>query len=305
MLAANLGMLLVALSWGTMIPSMTHLLMGWDPFFLGAVRYCLPIPAMLLLLRVVEGRTPWFAGMAAWRWWLLGTIGIGVFAPLYTLGIQHSNPVTAAILSATSPVVTAFVGWIAYRLPVPRHMIPGITLTIAGCAYTTYDPNLHGTPFDLRGGEIFIIAAQACWSWYSITAQRWLLGCSQIRITTMTTMTASATLISVYLIASFFGAGRFPPLVPPTAFDYGLFIWLALVPVMVGNILWHYGVNKLGAVIAALFMNLMPITAILITAAMGVAPTTPQLIGGALVLVGIMLAQLRRAPSRPSQLQPE
>jgi drug/metabolite transporter (DMT)-like permease len=100
-------------------------------------------------------------------------------------------------------------------------------------------------------------------------------------------------LIGAYLIASLFGAGHFPPAVPPTALDYGLFVWLALVPVMIGNILWHYGVNRLGAVIAALFMNLMPITAILITAAMGISPTVPQLIGGALVLVGIMLAQLR------------
>jgi len=294
MLAANLGMLLVALSWGTMIPSMTHLLVGWDPFFLAAARYCMPIPPMLLLLRVVEGRSPWFAGMAPWRWWLLGTVGIGLFAPLFTVGIQHSNPVTAVILSASSPVVTAFVGWIAYRLPMPRKMIPGILLTIIGCAYATYDPTLSGTPFDIRGGELFIIAAQACWAWYSITAQRWLLGCSQIRITTMTTVTASATLIGAYLVASLFGAAQLPPAVPTSAFDYGLFIWLALVPVMIGNILWHYGVNKLGAVIAALFMNLMPITAILITATMGIAPTMQQMIGGALVLAGIMLAQLRR-----------
>jgi len=294
MLAANLGMLLLALSWGTMIPSMTHLLVGWDPFFLAAARYCMPIPPMLLLLRVIEGRSPWFAGMAPWRWWLLGTVGIGLFAPLFTVGIQHSNPVTAVILSASSPVVTAFVGWIAYRLPMPRKMIPGILLTIIGCAYATYDPTLSGTPFDIRGGELFIIAAQACWAWYSITAQRWLLGCSQIRITTMTTVTASATLIGAYLVASLFGAAQLPPAVPTSAFDYGLFIWLALVPVMIGNILWHYGVNKLGAVIAALFMNLMPITAILITATMGIAPTMQQMIGGALVLAGIMLAQLRR-----------
>jgi drug/metabolite transporter (DMT)-like permease len=294
MLAANLGMLLVALSWGTMIPSMTHLLADWDPFFLAAARYCMPIPPMLMLLRAVEGRSPWFAGMAPWRWWLLGTVGIGMFAPLYTIGVQHANPVTAAILSTTSPVVTAIVGWEAYRLPVPRHTVPGILLAVAGCIYATYDANLPGTPFDLRGGEIFIIAAQVCWSWYSITAQRWLLGCSQIRITAITMLTASATLIGAYLIASILGAGRFPPAVPSTTIDYGLFIWLALVPVMIGNILWHYGVNRLGPVIAALFMNLMPITAILITAAMGIPPTDHQLIGGVLVLVGIMLAQLRR-----------
>ena len=293
MLAANLGMLLVALSWGTMIPSMTHLLMGWDPFFLAAARYCMPIPAMLALLRFTEGRSAWFAGLAPWRWWLLGTVGIGMFAPLYTLGLQHSNPITAAILSSTSPAITAIVGWLFYRLPIPTRMIPGIALTIVGCVYATYDPALSGTSFDLRGGEILIIAAAACWSWYSITAQRWLLGCTQIRITGMTTLTGSFTLIAAYLIASLAGIGRFPPAVPTTTLDLGLFLWLAFVPVMLGNILWHHGVRRLGAVIAALFMNLMPITAILITAALGIAPTTQQLIGGALVLVGIMLAQLR------------
>ncbi len=293
MLAANLGMLLVALSWGTMIPSMTHLLMGWDPFFLAAARYCLPIPAMLALLRFTEGRSAWFAGLAPWRWWLLGTVGIGMFAPLYTLGLQHSNPITAAILSSTSPAITAIVGWLFYRLPIPGRMIPGIALTIVGCVYATYDPALSGTSFDLRGGEILIIAAAACWSWYSITAQRWLLGCTQIRITGMTTLTGSFTLIAAYLIASLAGIGRFPPAIPATTLDLGLFLWLAFVPVMLGNILWHHGVRRLGAVIAALFMNLMPITAILITAALGIAPTTQQLIGGAVVLVGIMLAQLR------------
>jgi drug/metabolite transporter (DMT)-like permease len=76
--------------------------------------------------------------------------------------------------------------------------------------------------------------------------------------------------------------------------DAGLFLWLAFVPVMLGNLLWHNGVRRLGAMIAALFMNLMPITAILITAAQGITPSSQQLIGGGVVLAGIMLAQLRR-----------
>src|SRR4051812_47152244 len=79
MLAANLGMLLVALSWGTMIPSMKHLLLGWDPYFMALARYGLAVPPMLLLLRLTERDVPWFAGFAPWRWWVLGTIGIGIF----------------------------------------------------------------------------------------------------------------------------------------------------------------------------------------------------------------------------------
>ena len=75
---------------------------------------------------------------------------------------------------------------------------------------------------------------------------------------------------------------------------FGIFLWLPLVPVLVGNILWLNGVRKLGPVIAALFMNLIPICAVLITAALGIEPTRQQLIGGAVVLASILLAQLRR-----------
>ena len=110
MLAANLGMLLVALSWGTMIPSMKHLLLGWDPYFLALARYGLAVPPMLVLLRLTERDLPWYAGFAPWRWWLLGMVGIGFFPPLYTVGLAHCNPVTAAILSSTSPAITAIVG---------------------------------------------------------------------------------------------------------------------------------------------------------------------------------------------------
>jgi drug/metabolite transporter (DMT)-like permease len=294
MLAANLGMLLVALSWGTMIPSMKHLLLGWDPYFMALARYGLAVPPMLVLLRLTERDLPWFAGFAPWRWWVLGAIGIGLFPPLYTVGLDHCNPITAAILSSTSPAITALVGRVGFRLPIAARMIPGILLTVIGCAYATYDPTLAGLPFDLRGGEILIIIASACWSWYSIAAQRWLTGCSQLRIAGVTTTTGTVVLVAVYLTASAFGAADLPPTVPNNWIDAGLFLWLAFVPVMLGNILWHNGVYRLGPVIAALFMNLMPISAILITAALGVLPSWQQIIGGIVVLVGIMLAQLRR-----------
>src|SRR5262249_20249320 len=170
-----------ALSWGTMIPSMNHLLLGFDPYFLALERYGLSVPPMLLVLRLSERGISWYAGFEPWRWWLLGAIGIGLFPPMFTVGIAHCGPIIAAILTSTSPAVTAIIGRLCFGLPIPRRMVPGILLTIVGCAFATYDPGAGQFHFDLRGGEILIIAASACWSWYSIAAQRWLKGCSQLR----------------------------------------------------------------------------------------------------------------------------
>src|SRR5579885_600720 len=289
MLAANLGMLLVALSWGTMIPAMNHLVKGWDPDFLDLARYALPVAPLLLMLRLSERGTPWLAGFPAWRWWALGSVGIGLFPPLYTLGLAHANPIVAAILSAASPAITAIVGRIAFRIPIARRMVPGILLAVAGCAYATYDPALAGLPFDLKGGEPLIILAACCWSWYSIAAQRWLKGCSQLRIGGMTMALGVPVIFAVYLAAALAGAARFPPALPRGAVDIGLFLWLPFVPVMLGNLLWLHGVRTLGPVVAALFMNLTPVAVVLISAAQGIHPTGQQLGGGAVVLAGIML----------------
>jgi drug/metabolite transporter (DMT)-like permease len=74
-----------------------------------------------------------------------------------------------------------------------------------------------------------------------------------------------------------------------------LFSWMTIGPVILGFFLWHYAVRKLGFVVASLFLNLTPVVAILITAlAFAVYPTPQQLVGGALVLVGVLQSQLRR-----------
>ena len=64
------------------------------------------------------------------------------------------------------------------------------------------------------------------------------------------------------------------------------------LPILLGNLLWLNAVSKLGLVFSALYMNLVPTTTVIISAAFDNRPTTTQLAGGAIVLAGIMLAQL-------------
>jgi drug/metabolite transporter (DMT)-like permease len=61
---------------------------------------------------------------------------------------------------------------------------------------------------------------------------------------------------------------------------------------------WNFGVQRLGLVVAALFLNLMPIITILVLALMGQMPTWLQLAGTALVVLGLLQAQLRSLPAR-------
>jgi drug/metabolite transporter (DMT)-like permease len=293
MIAANLGLLLTAIAWGSLIPVLNLLIPQWDPYFLAAIRYALGTPVFLLLLLVVENGRLVPGPVSWWRLWLLGGVGIGLFAPLYTLGIAHSNPITAAVIGSTGPAVAAIVAWAIYRTPPERGTVPAILLAIAGGVLATYDPGRSGVPFDLRGGEVLILLASACWAWYSLMAQHWLRGWSQLRICGITMVPGSVVLIAVYLLASLTGAAHLPPAVPSTAPELGLFAWIIFASVVTGVFLWHFGVGRLGVVVASLFLNLAPVAAILISAALGTRPTALQLLGGALVIGGVLQAQLR------------
>src|SRR5262245_54206444 len=291
---ANLGLLVVAFAWGSQIPVLTVLFEHWDPYFLAAARYVLAVPVLLLLLRVLEPRQFDLRGLFSLRVWILGT-ALGVFVPLYTLGVAHADPNTAAIIGSMGPVIAGFVAWVGFALPIERAMWPAIVLAFAGGLLATYRP---GAGFDIRGGELFIILGALCWNWYSLAAQRWLGHWSQLKISVITMVPAAVVSTVVYAGAVLLGGAPWPVPAPRGSLDVGLLLWMTLTAVILGLIFWNYGVRRLGIVISAFYLNFIPVFAILIISLMGSPPNLTQLLGGALVLAGVLQSQLRHLPWR-------
>jgi drug/metabolite transporter (DMT)-like permease len=298
MFGANVGLLFVALAWGSVIPAINLLLPVWDPYFLAAGRYLFGAPIFLLLLRLLESGPLLPRGVAQWRIWVLGTVGIGIFAPLFTLGIAHSHPIMAAIVSAAGPVVAAFVARVFFATPLDRSVLPAVALAVIGGGLATWNPGALDGGFEVRGGEPLLILAMACWAWYSIAAQKWLQGLSQLRITGLTLAPGAIILTMIYLAFGAVGLADLPPAAPRDAVDVALLVWIVLAAVVFGIFVWHYGVRHVGVVVASLYMNLVPIVAVLIIAALGTPPSWNQILGGLLVVAGVAYVQLRQAQKR-------
>lgn len=298
MFGANLGLLFVALAWGSIIPAINLLLPVWDPYFLAASRYLIGAPIFLLLLRLLEPGPLLPRGVQQWRLWVLGGVGIGVFAPLFTLGIAHSHPVMAAIVSAGGPVVAAFVARVFFAMPLDRSILPAMALAVIGGGLATWNPDSPHGGFEIRGGEFLMVMATACWAWYSIAAQRWLQGLSQLRITGLTLAPGAVILTVIYLVFGTVGFADLPPAPPRDAVDVALLAWIVLAAVVFGIFVWHYGVRHVGVVVASLYMNLVPIVAVAILAALGTPPSWNQVLGGLLVVAGVAYVQLRQAQRR-------
>lgn len=298
MLRANLGLLFTVFTWGTMIPCINFMVPRWEPFFLTTSRYLVAAPIFLLIVALIERRPGLARALVDWRIWVLGAIGVGLFGPLLLVGIAWSHPITAAVLAAMAPALNAAVAWLGFGEPLERSALPAMGLAVAGGLIATYDPAGAEGPFALRGGEILVIAGTICWAWYSLAAQRWLPGWSQLRVAGTTIATGSVCSALIYCLAAATGLAPFLPAMPLSAVDAGLFAWMTIGPVIIGFFLWHYAVRRMGFVVASLFLNLVPVVAVLLTTLQGVYPTAMQLAGGTLVLAGVLHSQLRRLPRR-------
>jgi drug/metabolite transporter (DMT)-like permease len=125
-----------------------------------------------------------------------------------------------------------------------------------------------------------------------------LPGWSQVRITTATLGPGVVMIIAFYLIAILLGLSSFTPGPPRDALDIGLVLWIGVGGVTFAMLFRNFGAQRLGLVVAALFLNLMPIVTILVLALKGQMPTWLPLAGTALVLVGLLQAQLQALPAR-------
>ena len=288
----NLALVAVACAWGTMIPVITHLAHTWDPFFLGAVRYVGGVPLLYAALWLAEGFARPAVRPAIWRALVPGWFGLGGFAFIYTIGVAHSNPIIAAVLSAANPVIAAIVGGLVFRIPFDRRLTPAVVLAVAGCALASIDWSGDHLSLKLRGGEPLVLIASTLWAWYSIAIHRWLGGWSQLRKAANTMAHAAVPLVVGYLLARDLGWAQAAPAMPQGR-DLGIFAWMIAGAVVIGLLLWNFGVAKTNLVVASLYTNLVPVVAVALLAIGGETPTMAQIAGGALVIGGVAWCEWR------------
>jgi len=290
---ASLVLLLAAMIWGSMIPVLAALAEHYDNWLLSWSRYILGLP--VLWLAVLMSARPSVAPRPLdWtRLLKLGT-AMTVFSVLYTFGVAHAHPATAAIVLMCGPIWATLLARAMLGSTTPPGFGFTLVLVVAGGIVVVLGtPGRAAGSFGLEGGEVLLVIAQLCWSWYSIQAQRWLGNRGQIVLSALSSTTASV-LLGLVCGVVWLAGGIALPTVAPSAADWGMLAWIGLFGVAVAVLLWNTGVSLVGVPVASLFANSAPVFSIALAAAMGREPTWLQLVGGAIVMGGIAQHQLRQ-----------
>jgi len=292
LLGAFAAMVFVGASWGANLPVTKVMLSYFDLLPMAALRTVAATVSLGLLLWMVEGRRALRMDIDARRFVLLGLMMASFFA-LYALGLQYSNPITAAAVQVAGPLVAA----VTVRVVTGMRFDPGfgvaLALTVVGGLILSASSLFGAGHVTFGGGEIIVLLSNTLWTLYSLKAQAWFDRASQLHRAYVASLSAMGWLIlcSVGLIVV--GWARSP---------FGVsdgWIWTQLITVAVlasgiGGYAWNIGASRLGVAIASLWVNLVPFFAVIWSMAYGFRPNAYQIAGGLVALSGVVYMQWRK-----------
>jgi probable blue pigment (indigoidine) exporter len=275
-------------TWGTTYVVTTEWLPPDRPLLAATVR---ALPAGLLLVALGR-RLP--AGTWWWKSAVLGTLNIGAFFALLFLAAYRLPGGVAALLGAAQPLLVALLALplLGERLRT-RTVLLGLT-GMAGVGLVVLGSTARVDAVGVAAG----LAGTASMAAGVVLTKRWGRPVAVLPFTGWQLTAGGLVLLPLTLAAEGLPAGL-------TAGQAGGFLYLATVNTAVAYALWLRGVGALPAGQVTFLALLSPVVAAAVGwALLGQALGPAQLLGAALALAAVVLAQRPAVTPRPTTPSP-
>lgn len=222
--------------------------------------------------------------------WSLGFFGIFLYGLCFFFGLQHLSAGRGALVVALNPVVIVIVAWLSGKERMTGRKALGSLMALAGCLTVIGNGNplalLHGT---VGPGEWLIVGCVLSWAAYTFIGRQATRSFSPLATTLYASFTGALLLGIAALVQ-----GDIAPA------DWSWRVWsgmlfLAIFGTAIAYTWFTDAVHQFGASHASIFINLVPVFAVLQAAVLlderlGLA----VLFGGALVIAGVWLTTLQK-----------
>jgi drug/metabolite transporter (DMT)-like permease len=285
-----------AMLMGSSYPFAKDVLAVMSPLLYSASRYLIAslfLFAMMVLMRrpLALPRRDWLAMLG------LSLVGVALFQACWGLAMARSAPSLGSIVMTTTTAFSAILARLAGRR-LPALGWAGIVVAFAGVVLVVNN-SLTGITIaaaSLDGTLLWMLAALA-WAFYVERCAPYNVRLGALRVMAWTTLIGSVVLLPVSLV--FDSLGEFGRLDGKL---WSFYLYTAIFPVGVAFLGLTAGLERLGVARVMLYMYLIPVAGVGLSAAFFGDPLTwARVLGGLTVLAGVILTRValdrgRRVP---------
>jgi drug/metabolite transporter (DMT)-like permease len=217
---------------------------------------------------------------------LMALVGVCGYALCFFYGLKFVQPGRAALVVALNPVMVAIGAWVFMGEPLSLRKWCGVSIALFGSLVILG----HGDPLSLfRGeinhGELFILGCVATWTAYTLLGRKVSKDVSPLLMTFHASWMGGLMLWGIGLLD---GSLRTMP-----SFSWqgwGSIVYLGVLGSGLAYVWYAQGLKVLGAARTAVFINFVPMSAVLFSAVLLHEQLQWQsIVGGLIVLIGVVL----------------
>lgn len=268
------------------------------PLALTTVRFALAAAALWLYLRLRAERAPAFAYRSLWRYLVLG----GLFSLYFVLmfeGLKTAEPVSAASLYATTPLITAGFGWLLLGQRPGRRMAVAVSVAALGAIWVIFRADIAALlAFQLGRGEAVYFIGCIAHSLYIPLISMFNRGESALVFTLGTVIGATVGLVLAGL----------PALVATDWTALPAIVWVTIVytavfATAISFALTQFASLRIPAANVMAYIYLVPVWVIVWEFVLGADWPAPAILPGIALIVLALVAMLgtdgREGPGKP------
>jgi drug/metabolite transporter (DMT)-like permease len=280
-----LKLLLTAIFWGGTFVAGRSLAQNVGPFSAAFFRFVVASIFLVFLTWKAEGKFSVLRKGQIPPILLLGLTGVFCYNLFFFKGLRLIEASRAAIIIANNPIFIALFSAVFFKEKLNTQKITGILISVSGAIIAISRGDvLEILQGNLGLGEFYIFLCVVSWVIFSLLGKTVMADLSPLSSVTYSSITGTILL--------------FPPALREGLADciyYSISDWwnifyLGFFGTVLGFVWFYEGINQIGPTKAGLFINFVPISAILLAfLILGEPLTLSLLIGTLLVSTGVFL----------------
>ena len=285
----DLLLVLVVMIWGVNFIVVKIAVTQMNPLTFNCLRTILG-SGFLILLSLLKGRNSRLSRAMLLRLLAIGIVGNGIYQILYILGIYMTLAGVTSLILASTPIFVLILDSILHVEKISYREWVGVACSFVGIILMIHIETLGTVGSSVLIGDLLILVGTFCWASYIVLSKPILSTVSPLNFVTYTVLFGSPIVI---LSAA-------PSLLTFNIHAVTLETWLAIgysgiLSLGVAYVIWYLSVQRIGTARTAVYQNLVPIIAVVIAAkVLGEQMQSRQLLGGAMILLGIYLTRVSR-----------
>ncbi len=285
-------LLLTAVFWGGTFIAGRQVSQNLGPFSIAFLRFAVASAFLLGLTRIREGRLPSLGKGRIIPVVLLGMTGVFAYNVLFFKGLRLIEASRASLIVATCPAFIAITSAILLKERLSINKAIGVPLSVLGAVVVISRGHLSQLATGGVGmGELYIFGCVLSWVAYSLIGKVVMGHLSPLASVSYSSLIGAAAL---FVPAAFFD-NLASNLHHASLIDWTSIVYLAVCGTVIGFVWYYQGVKAVGPTRAGLFINFVPISAVILAGLILHEQMTLSLAAGAaLVLLGVYLTN--RAP---------